>query len=75
LTLACWRTAGELESLDRLGCAADPDEDVRSYDPVRGAFIWLQTIAHSAGPLHRLHTTAEIRIHPDGHFLYATNRG
>ena len=44
-------------------------------DPDRGAFIWVQTISTLPPPFTGANTTAEIRIHPDGHFLYNTNLG
>jgi len=49
--------------------------DVFSHDALRGALIWLQTI--STLPKHFVgnNTTAEIRVHPSGRFLYNTNRG
>jgi 6-phosphogluconolactonase len=46
-----------------------------AYDPVRGAFIWLQTISTLPEGFRGVNTTAEIRIHPNGQFLYNTNRG
>lgn len=46
-----------------------------AYDPVRGAFIWRQTISTLPARFTGSNTTAEIRIHPDGQFLYNTNRG
>jgi len=45
------------------------------YDPVRGAFIWTQTISTLPDSFTGTNTTAEIRIHPSGRFLYNTNRG
>jgi 6-phosphogluconolactonase len=48
---------------------------VFNYDPVRGAFIWLQTISTLPRSFTGTNTTAEIRIHPSGQFLYNTNRG
>ena len=48
---------------------------VFNYDPVRGAFIWLQTISTLPKSFTGTNTTAEIRIHPSGRFLYNTNRG
>ena len=45
------------------------------YDPTRGAFIWLQTISTVPAGFTGFNTTAEIRIHPNGRFLYNTNRG
>jgi 6-phosphogluconolactonase len=49
--------------------------DVCSYDPVRGALVWLQTISTLPRDFVGANTTAEIRIHPGGRFLYNTNRG
>lgn len=46
-----------------------------TYEPVRGAMIWLQTISTLPADFSGTNTTAEIRIHPNGHFLYNTNRG
>jgi 6-phosphogluconolactonase len=46
-----------------------------TYDPVRGAMIWLQTVSTLPADFAGTNTTAEIRIHPDGQFLYNTNRG
>jgi 6-phosphogluconolactonase len=48
---------------------------VFDYDPVRGAFIWKQTISTLPSSFTGFNTTAEIRIHPSGQFLYNTNRG
>ena len=48
---------------------------VLDYDPVRGAFIWVQTISTLPDNFSGTNTTAEIRIHPSGRFLYNTNRG
>jgi len=48
---------------------------VFNYDPARGAFIWVQTIPTLPEGFTGSNTTAEIRIHPDGRFLYNTNRG
>jgi 6-phosphogluconolactonase len=49
--------------------------DTFAYDPVRGAFIWRQTLSTLPAKFTGSNTTAEIRIHPTGRFLYATNRG
>jgi 6-phosphogluconolactonase len=46
-----------------------------TYDPARGAMVWLQTISTLPADFHGSNTTAEIRIHPNGDFLYNTNRG
>jgi 6-phosphogluconolactonase len=48
---------------------------VFDYDPVRAAFIWKQTISTLPPDFTGTNTTAEIRIHPNGRFLYNTNRG
>ena len=48
---------------------------VFDYDPVRAAFIWKQTISTLPPDFTGTNTTAEIRIHPSGRFLYNTNRG
>lgn len=48
---------------------------VFAYDPVRGALVWLQTIDTLPDDYFGTNTTAEIRIHPSGKFLYNTNRG
>ena len=48
---------------------------VFDYDPVRTAFIWQQTISTLPPDFTGTNTTAEIRIHPSGRFLYNTNRG
>jgi 6-phosphogluconolactonase len=48
---------------------------VFDYELVRAAFIWRQTISTLPSNFTGSNTTAEIRIHPDGQFLYNTNRG
>ena len=48
---------------------------VFDYDPVRGACIWKQTISTLPDNFTGANTTAEIRVHPSGQFLYNTNRG
>jgi len=48
---------------------------VFDYDPARGAFIWKQTISTLPANFSGSNTTAEIRVHPSGQFLYNTNRG
>ena len=48
---------------------------VFDYDPVRAAFIWKQTVSTLPSSFTGVNTTAEIRIHPSGQFLYNTNRG
>jgi 6-phosphogluconolactonase len=49
--------------------------DAFSYDPTRGAFIWLQTISTLPRNFTGTNTTAEIRVHQSGKWVYATNRG
>jgi len=48
---------------------------VFNYDPPRGALVWKQTISTLPDNFTGSNTTAEIRIHPSGQFLYNTNRG
>jgi len=48
---------------------------VFDYDGVRAAFTWKQTISTLPPDFNGTNTTAEIRIHPSGRFLYNTNRG
>src|SRR5262245_60794331 len=48
---------------------------VFNYDPQRGAFIRVQPLPPPPKALTRTNTTAEIRIHSSGRFLYNTNRG
>jgi len=65
--------------------------DVFDFDPIRGSFIWIQTISTlpeggkhvrpkfdptSPGKVPTgTSTTAEIRVHPSGNWVYGTNRG
>lgn len=49
--------------------------NVFTYDPVRGALVWMQTISTLPRDFIGTNTTAEIRVHPSGRFLYNTNRG
>jgi 6-phosphogluconolactonase len=49
--------------------------NVHRYDPVRGALVWMQTISTLPRDFTGTNTTAEIRVHPSGRFLYNTNRG
>ena len=49
--------------------------DAFSYDPARGAFIWIQTISTLPPRFTGTSTTAEIRVHPSGKWVYGTNRG
>jgi 6-phosphogluconolactonase len=46
-----------------------------TYDPTRGAFIWIQTISTLPPKFTGTSTCAEIRVHPTGQFIYGTNRG
>jgi 6-phosphogluconolactonase len=48
---------------------------VFAFDEARGTFIWLQTISTLPERFTEFNTTAEIRVHPSGRFLYNTNRG
>jgi 6-phosphogluconolactonase len=48
---------------------------VFNYDSARGAFIASQTLSTLPTRFTGFNTTAEIRIHPSGRFLYNTNRG
>ena len=48
---------------------------VFDYDSARGAFIWKDTIPTLPDNFTGSNTTAEIRVHPSGRFLYNTNRG
>ena len=48
---------------------------VFDYDGTRAAFIWQQTISTLPPNFTGTNTTAEVCIHPNGRFLYNTNRG
>jgi 6-phosphogluconolactonase len=48
---------------------------VFNYDPARGALVWRQTLSTLPDGFTGSNTTAEIRIHASGQFLYNTNRG
>ncbi len=48
---------------------------VFAYDAARGALTLKQTIPTLPADFHELNTSAEIRIHPNGRFVYASNRG
>jgi len=48
---------------------------VFDYDSARGAFVWKDTISTLPDNFTGPNTTAEIRVHPSGRFLYNTNRG
>jgi 6-phosphogluconolactonase len=65
--------------------------DVFSFDPIRGSFSWVQNVSTLPSDTKYVrpifdptnpgkvptgtNTTAEIRIHPSGKWLYSTNRG
>jgi 6-phosphogluconolactonase len=46
-----------------------------SYDSSRGAFTWTQTVSTLPPDFSGNSSTAEIRVHPSGRFVYGTNRG
>ena len=48
---------------------------VYSWDSARGQLHPLQTISTLAPDYRGNNTSAEVRIHPNGRFLYASNRG
>jgi 6-phosphogluconolactonase len=48
---------------------------VFDYDSARGAFVEKDTISTLPDSFTGPNTTAEIRVHPSGRFLYNTNRG
>jgi 6-phosphogluconolactonase len=48
---------------------------VYSWDSARGALALKQTISTLPQDFRNLNTVAEIRIHPGGRFVYASNRG
>ena len=48
---------------------------VFAYDAANGALTLKQTISTLPPDFHQLNTSAEIRIHPNGRFVYASNRG
>ncbi len=48
---------------------------VFAYDAAQGALTLKQTIPSLPADFHDLNTSAEIRIHPNGRFVYASNRG
>lgn len=45
------------------------------YDPAKGRLETIQTIGTLPDEFKGENTTAEIRVHPSGRFLYASNRG
>jgi len=49
--------------------------DALAYDSERGRLERLQTISTLPKDFAGFHAAAEIRVHPNGRFLYSTNRG
>ena len=45
------------------------------YEATRGAFAVLQTVPTLPADFKGASTTAEVRVHPNGRFLYGSNRG
>jgi 6-phosphogluconolactonase len=48
---------------------------VFSYDAAHGVLSEVQTVSTLPGDVEPGYSTAEIRVHPTGRFLYASNRG
>jgi 6-phosphogluconolactonase len=48
---------------------------VFAYDAARGALALKQTIATLPADFQGVNTVAELRVHPNGRFVYASNRG
>lgn len=48
---------------------------VFKYDAERGAMIWSQNVSTLPARFTDANAAAEIRVHPNGRFLYSTNRG
>ena len=46
-----------------------------SWDSKRGALSEIQTISTLPGEVQRGYSTAEVYVHPDGKFVYGSNRG
>lgn len=49
--------------------------DVYAYDPARGTLTPQQTVATLPPDFAGLNHTAEVRVHPNGRFVYGSNRG
>lgn len=49
--------------------------DVNAYVPATGELKWVQTVAGLPADFKGTNTSAEIRAHPNGLFLYTSNRG
>jgi 6-phosphogluconolactonase len=45
------------------------------YDPARGSLETIQTISTLPADFRKPTTTAEVQVHPNGKFLYGSNRG
>ncbi|MCL2447384.1 MAG: lactonase family protein [Polyangiaceae bacterium] len=45
------------------------------YEPARCALVWAQTVSTLPAGYGGPNVAAEIRVHPSGRFVYATNRG
>ena len=48
---------------------------VFDYDPARGALQLKQSVPTLPADFNGENTTAEVRVHPNGNFLYGSNRG
>jgi 6-phosphogluconolactonase len=48
---------------------------VLAYSPATGGLTLQQTISTLPPDFHGNSTTAEVRVHPNGHFVYGSNRG
>jgi 6-phosphogluconolactonase len=46
-----------------------------AWDAAQGQLLPLQTVSTLPPGYHGVNTSAEVRIHPNGRFLYASNRG
>ncbi|HEY2933525.1 MAG TPA: lactonase family protein [Acidobacteriota bacterium] len=46
-----------------------------AYDATQGILREIQTVSTLPGPVEAGYSTAEVRVHPSGKFLYGSNRG
>src|SRR5207247_10973439 len=46
-----------------------------SYDAARGTLTWIQTVSTLPPDFTGPRSCAEIRVHPNGKFVYGSNRG
>ena len=46
-----------------------------AWDPARGALQEVQTLSTLPGEIQRGYSTAEVAVHPNGRFVYGSNRG